>query len=54
MSIDKLTELVIAAKKKDNDAISMLYEQTHQRIYFSVLMIIKNEQDALDIMQKHI
>lgn len=52
MSIDKLTELVIAAKKKDNGAISMLYEQTHQRIYFSVLMIIKNEQDALDIMQE--
>jgi len=49
---NKLAELVAAAKRKDNTAISVLYEQTHNRIYFTTLMIVKNEQDALDIMQE--
>ncbi len=52
MPKNKLAELVAAAKRKDNTAISVLYEQTHNRIYFTTLMIVKNEQDALDIMQE--
>lgn len=49
---NNLAVLVAAAKRKDNTAISALYEKTHQRIYFTALMIVKNEQDALDIMQE--
>ena len=47
-----LPKSIEAAKKKDNDAITALYEHMHHKVYFSAIMIVKNENDALDIMQE--
>ena len=52
MEAKDLQKLIEAAKKKDNDAITALYECMHHKVYFHALMIVKNEDDALDIMQE--
>ena len=44
-------ELVLLAKEGDQDAISALYEQTYNSVYQSVRAIMKDEDEALDVLQ---
>jgi len=43
--------LVEQAKSGYQEAISELYQETHNRVYYTALSILKNEQDALDAVQ---
>jgi len=45
------SELVLNAKKKDEAAITELYEMTYNRIYTSIRRILHNDADAQDIVQ---
>lgn len=46
-----MEELVCLAKKNDEEAIAALYEQTYNSVYQSVRAVIKDEDEALDIVQ---
>jgi len=47
----KIAELVLKSKQNDNEAKSKLCEQTYNLAYFHALKLIKNQDDALDIVQ---
>ena len=47
----KLERYVNAFKKGDSDAFRMLYEETKSRAYFTILLIVKNETIAEDLLQ---
>lgn len=51
MEANELTLLVEQAKEHDNHAIEQLYNQYHNSVYFLCLKIIKNKDDALDLVQ---
>lgn len=46
-----LTELVRRAQKGDRDAQGELYQQTWQRVYFLARSMVKNPEDAMDVVQ---
>ena len=46
-----LTDIVLLARSGDQEAIAELYEQSYNSVYQSVRAIIKDEEDALDIVQ---
>ena len=46
-----MEELVLLARKGDQEAISELYEQTYNSVYQSVRAIMKDEEEALDVVQ---
>lgn len=46
-----MEELVLLAKAGDQEAISALYEQTYNSVYQSVRAIMKDEDEALDVLQ---
>ena len=46
-----IEELVMLAQQEDQSAIAALYEQTYNSVYQSVRAIIKDEDEALDIVQ---
>ncbi|NLB81259.1 MAG: sigma-70 family RNA polymerase sigma factor [Clostridiaceae bacterium] len=47
----KIGELVAAALNGDKNAFARLYELTLQSAYYLALRILKNEQDAMDMVQ---
>lgn len=47
----KISELVAAARQGDKNAFARLYELTLQSAYYLALRMLKNEQDAMDIVQ---
>lgn len=47
---DDLNELVVKAKTGDQDAISMLYEKSYSKVFYTVRSMIRDEDDALDIV----
>lgn len=51
MEIHELSTLVEQAKKQEVQAITQLYEEYHNGLYFLCLKIVKNEDDALDLVQ---
>jgi RNA polymerase sigma-70 factor (ECF subfamily) len=44
-------ELVLAARKGDRDAFRMLFERYHRRAYALALGVLRNPDDALDVVQ---
>ncbi len=46
-----MEELVGRARRGDTDAVSVLYEQTYSKVYYTVKSMIKNEDDVLDVLQ---
>ena len=44
-------ELVEKTKKGDKQAFEVLYRETQRSVYFTALKILKNEDNALDVMQ---
>lgn len=49
--MEKIQEMVLAAKKGDMDAFSWLYKETYERNYYIVIKMVRQEQDAMDILQ---
>lgn len=47
----KIGELVAAVRQGDKNAFARLYELTLQSAYYLALRMLKNEQDAMDIVQ---
>lgn len=45
------SELVMNARKKDEEAITELYEMTYNRVYTSIRRVLHNDADAQDILQ---
>ena len=52
MQKDQLTNLVEQAAKGDRDAMSDLYTHTCQRVYRTILGLVRNEQTAQDLTQE--
>lgn len=48
---ENMEELVGRARRGDTDAVSVLYEQTYSKVYYTVKSMIKNEDDVLDVLQ---
>ena len=48
---DAFVGLVDAARMGDQDAVSVLYEKTYSKVYYTVKSMIKDEDSALDIIQ---
>lgn len=48
---ESMEELVGRARRGDTDAVSVLYEQTYSKVYYTVKSMIKNEDDVLDVLQ---
>jgi RNA polymerase sigma factor (sigma-70 family) len=46
-----LEKVVAKAKKNDSAALEQLYSSSHDMAYFTAVSIVKNEQDALDVVQ---
>ena len=46
-----MEDLVLLARKGDQEAISELYEKTYNSVYQSVRVIMKDEEEALDVVQ---
>ena len=46
-----MTELITRAKAGDQTAISILYEQTYNQVYYTVKSMIKDEDAVFDILQ---
>ena len=46
-----MTELITRAKAGDQAAISILYEQTYNQVYYTVKSMIKDEDAVFDILQ---
>ena len=46
-----MTELIMRAKAGDQTAISILYEQTYNQVYYTVKSMIKDEDAVFDILQ---
>ncbi|WP_283610317.1 RNA polymerase sigma factor [Faecalispora anaeroviscerum] len=51
MEAEQLSSIVEQAKNQDVQAITQLYEEYHNGLYFLCLKIVKNEDDALDLVQ---
>ena len=51
MEAEQLSTLVEQAKNQNSEAITKLYEEFHNGVYFLCLKIVKNEDDALDLVQ---
>ena len=49
--MEKIQEMVLDAKKGDMDAFSWLYKETYERNYYIVIKMVRQEQDAMDILQ---
>jgi RNA polymerase sigma-70 factor (ECF subfamily) len=49
---EKDRELVQRAQQGDRDAFRQLYERHHKRAYVVALGVLKNRQDALDVVQE--
>jgi len=47
----KDSELIKKAKNGDQEAIAALYERSYSKVYYTVRSMIKNEDDAFDILQ---
>lgn len=45
------SEIIKKAKAGDNRALEEIYNQTRQTVYFTALGIVKNEEDAEDLVQ---
>ncbi len=45
------TDLVNLAKNGDESSFDRLYKETEQKAYFIAISIVKNEEDALDVLQ---
>ncbi len=52
MNHAKIAKLVEKVKDNDSQAFTSLYEMTYQRMYFLAYSILKNEQDAQDVVQE--
>lgn len=51
MSKANLTKLIRKAINKDQSAITQLYEISKQKAYYIAISIMKNEEDAFDVLQ---
>lgn len=49
--MEKVQEMVLAAQEGDMEAFSWLYQETYNRNYYIVIKMVKQEQDAMDILQ---
>lgn len=49
--MEKVQEMVLAAQEGDMEAFSWLYQETYSRNYYIVIKMVKQEQDAMDILQ---
>ena len=49
--MEKVEEMLQAAKEGNTEAFDWLYRETYNKNYYIVLKIVKQEQDALDILQ---
>ena len=47
----RTSELIRKAKGEDQSAISILYEQTYNQVYYTVKSMIKDEDAVFDILQ---
>lgn len=45
------SEIVLKAKSGDAQALEQIYNETRQMVYFTALSIVKNEEDAEDLVQ---
>ena len=48
---DSAAELVRRAKSGDQEALSDLYEQSYDQVYYTVRSMVRNEDDVFDILQ---
>lgn len=49
--MEKVQEMVLAAQEGDREAFGWLYRETYDRNYYIVIKMVKNEQDAMDVLQ---
>lgn len=49
--MEKAEEMFLAAKEGSEEAFEWLYRETYSRNYYIVLKMVKQEQDAMDILQ---
>ena len=49
--MEKIEEMLQAAKDGSAEAFGWLYKATYDRNYYIVLKMVKQEQDAMDILQ---
>ena len=50
MKKEEITTLVQKIRNKDNNAIGELYELVYRDIYFTAYKVLKNKEDAEDIV----
>ena len=46
-----IPELVLKAKSGDQQAMEQLYEMTYSRVYCTIRVMVKDEQETLDLLQ---
>lgn len=49
--MEKVEEMLLAAKEGKANAFEWLYQATYKKNYYIVLKMVKQEQDAMDILQ---
>lgn len=49
--MEKVQKMVLAAQEGDREAFGWLYRETYDRNYYIVIKMVKNEQDAMDVLQ---
>lgn len=49
--MEKMREMLLAAQEGRAEAFDWLYKETYSRNYYIVLKMVKQEQDAMDILQ---
>ncbi len=49
--MEKIQEMLLAAKEGSAEAFDRLYKETYDRNYHLVMKMVKQEQDAMDILQ---
>ncbi|OUP27069.1 RNA polymerase sigma factor [Faecalibacterium sp. An192] len=50
-SDQNIPELVLRAKSGDQQAMEQLYEMTYSRVYCTIQVMVKDEQETLDLLQ---
>ena len=48
----RIIEIVFRLKSGDQQAYEALYEYTHNRVYFLALKVVRNHEDALEVVQE--
>ena len=50
-SNQNIPDLVLKAKNGDQQAMEQLYEMTYSRVYCTIQVMVKDEQETLDLLQ---